>query len=68
MSGPGLGVFVICPLEGCTGSFVFASGVATFSQNNMSVPSGRRGLRTDTGFSCLGFGTILSEFISDLAL
>lgn len=55
MSGPGLGVFVICPLEGCAGSFVFASGVATFSQHNMSVQSGHLGLRTDTRFSCLDF-------------
>lgn len=68
MSGPGLGVFVICPLEGCAGSFVFASGVATFSQHNMSVQSGHLGLRTDTGFSCLDFGTILSAFILELAI
>lgn len=35
MSGSGLRVFVICPLEGCIGSFVFTSGVATFSQHNI---------------------------------
>lgn len=50
MSGPGLGVFVICPLEACTGSFVLASGVGTFSKHNMSAQSGHLRLRTDTGF------------------
>lgn len=35
MSGHGLGVFVICPLEARIGSFVWVSGMGTMSQYTM---------------------------------
>lgn len=63
MSGHGLGVFVICPLEACTGSFVCTSGVGTMPKHNMqhNVQSGYLGLETDR-ISCLEF-YFLSNFI-----
>lgn len=33
MSGHGLGVFVICPLEACAGSFVCMSGAGTMQKS-----------------------------------
>lgn len=52
MSGHGLGVFVICPLEAFAGSFVCASGVVTMPNYNMrhNVQSGYLRLGTDPGF------------------
>lgn len=55
MSGHGLGVFVICPLEACAGSFVCMSGAGTMQNHNMSSQSGHLRLGPDTFFSCLGF-------------
>lgn len=50
MSGHGLGVFVICPLEACTGSFVCMSGAGTMQNHNMSLQSGHRRLGPNTFF------------------
>lgn len=50
MSGHGLGVFVICPLEACAGSFVCMSGAGTMQNHNMSLQSGHLRLGPDTFF------------------
>lgn len=61
MSGHGLGVFVICPLEAYTTSFVCASGVGTISNHNIPMQSGHLGLLTEDFMSgglylkCLNF-------------
>lgn len=47
MSGHGLGVFVICPLEAYTTSFVCASGVGTISNHNIPMQPGNLGLLTE---------------------
>lgn len=62
MSGHGLGVFVICPLEACAGSFVCMSGAGTMQNHNMSSQSGHLRLGPDTFFSCLGFFMLLFIF------
>lgn len=50
MSGHGLGVFVICPLEACASSFVCMSGAGTMQNHNMSLQSEHLRLGPDTFF------------------
>lgn len=64
MSGHGLGVFVICPLEACAGSFVCMSDAGTMQNHNMSLQLGHLRLGPDTFFSCLGlFYAIIYLFL-----
>lgn len=59
MSGHGLGVFVIWPLEACAGSFVCMSGIGTMQNYNMSLQSGHLWFGPDTFFHVWVLFTLL---------